>query len=621
MGKHFTQKYLEAFAFSAFVPTDKCNRFLYQYEKDGKKGLHLFDYLTHKSLEETSSLIDIDFNKQSCIPLKLIGDRLYLLSDSKNMENYNVFVLDIKSKEIKQVTNNSYTSCVRISDEEVLYYSAREKNEKGLFKNKIYIHDLNSGESTFVTDDDGELYRVGWGAITPSMNRDFLLLNVDRNNERTNQNLLFLNLHSKKKFKLLPDEYESSRFYLLEEEINTDEGFYFISDCSDYDNLYYFDFKTYFVTKLTDIQYMTDGFSILQSEGNRYFVHNQILPGQGITKVMLHKELEVGVLLQKQLCELRYEGNIVLSSKKSDFLWIGNSNLSQLSRRDLYLLRDDELHCVKSIEMIKKTQEELIHSTHQFISISSYDGLEIPSYLVIPKGEIKGAVITAFYGGSNSYSIFYQILAELGFMSLSPAVRGSWGYGKEWEKMLKGDLGGSEILDLIWAARYLENQYNLKPEQIGIEGGSHGGYSTLRALTLPASFKDQDSKYPFGFGICWAGFADLVDFYKKSNIPDWLANMLGPYEENKNLYLDRSPVNHFEELNTPLFITHGTQDNRVPASTMEGFLFKLQNSEVPHCVYMMKGQGHTGGSIEERVDEFKTMFEFLENVTKLGWTF
>jgi len=95
--------------------------------------------------------------------------------------------------------------------------------------------------------------------------------------------------------------------------------------------------------------------------------------------------------------------------------------------------------------------------------------------------------------------------------------------------------------------------------------------------------------------------------------------MLGPYEENKELYEDRSPVNHFEQLKTPLFITHGTKDSRVPPSTMEGFLEKLKNSDIPHYIYLMDGQGHSGGAIQQRVDEYTKMFDFLEGATSLDW--
>ena len=618
MSNHFTRKYLEAFVFSGFWPTDDSSQFIYMYEMNGEKYLYKFDSEKHETLKDGERIIDIDFNKQACWPVKINNNSLYIISDDDNQENYNLYTLDLSEGKVIQVSDNEYTACVRITDDELAFYSSRTKNEKGLFQNEIHIHNLQTGINEVVVNDFNDEYRVGWGQITPSKNGKFLVLNVDKNNERTNQNLCLVNIEDKSKKNLLPKELESSRFYLIDDVVDTDRGFYFVSDISGFDNIYYFDFSDSNALKLTDVNYITEGFNFLVSEGSRYFYHTQFIPEKGQTNIFLMKEESLGVI-SKLDEELTFEGEISISSQNKDFFWVANSHLTQTPKRILYKLKKSKLEKAFSIPFVNESCGKLIHSTHEFSTYTSFDGLKIPSYIVIPKGEIKGAIITAFYGGGNYYSSFYQIMAELGFVSLSPAVRGSWGYGKEWEDKLKGDLGGSEILDILWGAKFLETKFGLNPSQIGVEGGSHGGYSTLRALTLPDNFKGQNSKYPFGFGICWAGFADLVEFLKKSNIPDWLTNMLGAFEENQELYKDRSPLTHFGQLTSPLFITHGTKDSRVPPSTMDGFLEKLKKSTIPHYIYLMDGQGHTGGSIEERVDEYTKMFEFLDSSTSLNW--
>src|SRR5690606_8639007 len=132
--------------------------------------------------------------------------------------------------------------------------------------------------------------------------------------------------------------------------------------------------------------------------------------------------------------------------------------------------------------------EHLNHGTYEYNSYQSFDGLEIPSFILIPNRPIRGAIITAFYGGSNYYNWVSQLYAENGFIILSPGVRGSWQYGKEWQQMINGDLGGKEIIDVHYGALYLQERFKLKPKQIGLSGGSHGGYSVLRALTMPKDF-------------------------------------------------------------------------------------------------------------------------------------
>lgn len=618
METHFTKKYLEAFAFTSMVATENSVEFFFLYENCGHKYLYCYNVENHDSLENGERLSEVDFNKQGFFPIRVCDGNFYFVSDEDNKENFNIFSLNLDTKEIKKHTHNDYTSCVRIEDDLTCYYSSRKIDSDGLFSNEIHCLNLKTGADEVVTNDRGDLYRISWGPILSSLDGKFLALSVDKQNLRTNTNYCLYNRKTKIKTLLIPEQYESRILYIMEDHLNLDMGFYFVSDVSGHCNIYYLDFHSKEVAQLTTVDYITDGFNYLFSEGKRYFYHSKFVPSEGKSILIFHQEDKVGCLTKLEK-ELEFDGEIEVYSKEKDFVWVKNSNLTKVPECTLFKIKDSKIVTGESVPFVKKSDEGLVHSRYEFVTYKSFDGVEVPGYVTIPHGEIKGAVITAFYGGSNRYTYFYQIFSELGFVCLTPAVRGSWGHGKEWESMIVGDLGGSEILDLIWGAKFLEERFKLKPSQIGVEGGSHGGYSTLRALTLPSNFKTPDSKYPFGFGICWAGFADLEDFYKTSNIPDWLAYMLGPYEENKELYEERSPVNHVENLSAPLFITHGTQDSRVPPSTMDGFLSKLKVSKVPHYIYMMDGQGHTGGSLDERVDEFIEMFNFLEKETQLGF--
>ena len=179
-----------------------------------------------------------------------------------------------------------------------------------------------------------------------------------------------------------------------------------------------------------------------------------------------------------------------------------------------------------------------------------------------------------------------------------------------WRKLIYGDLGGDEILDVIWAARYVRDTLNIPEHKIGISGGSHGGYATLRAITMPEKFKGFDTRFNFGAAICAAGFADLVDFYKTSNIPDWLVQMLGKYDEKK--YLERSPISYFDNLSCPLLALHGTNDARVSPSSMEGFIEKLKQSDKEYEIFISEGQGHHTNNKELRIIEIQKRLDFLK---------
>ncbi len=84
------------------------------------------------------------------------------------------------------------------------------------------------------------------------------------------------------------------------------------------------------------------------------------------------------------------------------------------------------------------------------------------------------------------------------------------------------DLGGNEIIDIIYAAKYISEKMDIPPRRIGVYGGSHGGYATMRLLTFPGEINGNKGDFDWGFGISHAGFSDIIHFYENCNIPDWV---------------------------------------------------------------------------------------------------
>ena len=113
---------------------------------------------------------------------------------------------------------------------------------------------------------------------------------------------------------------------------------------------------------------------------------------------------------------------------------------------------------------------------------------QIHAYLYKPKNPLpekdRIVMIQSFYGGGNSFSNRNQILASAGIYVLSPSPRGSRGFGKDFAALNDKDLGGNEIIDIFYAAKYISEKLNIPPSNIGVFGGSHGGYATMRTLSF-----------------------------------------------------------------------------------------------------------------------------------------
>ena len=76
----------------------------------------------------------------------------------------------------------------------------------------------------------------------------------------------------------------------------------------------------------------------------------------------------------------------------------------------------------------------------------------------------------------------FSAFVSCGYVCIAPNVRGSTGYGMEFQKANYQDLGGGDLQDEVYAAKFLEATGYVNPEKIGIMGGSYGGFMTLMAI-------------------------------------------------------------------------------------------------------------------------------------------
>jgi dipeptidyl aminopeptidase/acylaminoacyl peptidase len=406
----------------------------------------------------------------------------------------------------------------------------------------------------------------------------------------------------------LPKENESDYIGIFGHKVENNE-LYYVTAPDGQDDIYHLDIASSKVTKLTDHRDNVSSYFMCEDNRTAYMTLERNSQNQTL---FMQYELSGNQIKRQKESALDGVHNLIHSKD----LWLHSTAIDNPGTFTKYEMNKDyELVAQYELTNLIGNRESLIHCDYKFVEYPSFDNEMVPAFLSLPKGEVKGAMIVSFYGGSNGYSWRTQLLAENGIAVLSPGVRGSWNYGKRWREKILGDLGGDEILDVHWGAKYLEKELGLSSSRIGVFGGSHGGYATLRAMTMPANFKDGvDCSYPYGFGICSAGFADLEDFYLTSNIPDWLVNMLGPYEGNEGKYKERSPIHFFENLQAPLLVSHGHNDARVSATSMEGFIDKLNASDKDYVLHLKEGIGHGSGDKDEQLKEYKKWVNFIEEV-------
>ncbi len=178
-----------------------------------------------------------------------------------------------------------------------------------------------------------------------------------------------------------------------------------------------------------------------------------------------------------------------------------------------------------------------------------------------------------------------QYWTSRGFGVVDVNYGGSTGYGTEYRRRLNGAWGIVDVDDCVNAARYLVARGDADPERLAIDGASAGGYTTLAALTFHDVFKAGASLY---------GVSDLEALAKETHKFEsrYLDSLVGPYPDRRDLYVERSPINHTPLLSCPLLLLQGLEDEIVPPNQAEMMFEAVKAKGLPTAYVPFEGEQH-----------------------------
>ena len=203
---------------------------------------------------------------------------------------------------------------------------------------------------------------------------------------------------------------------------------------------------------------------------------------------------------------------------------------------------------------------------------------EKPPLMVISHGGPTGAT-----GTTLRYSIQYW--TSRGFAIVDVNYGGSTGYGREYRQRLNGNWGIVDVDDCCNAALYLVEEGLADPNRLAIRGGSAGGYTTLACLAFRDVFKAGASHF---------GISDLEALAKDTHKFEsrYLDSMIGSYPERKDLYYERSPINFAHNINCPIILFQGDEDQVVPPNQSQAMFEAVRAREIPTAYVLFQGEQH-----------------------------
>jgi dipeptidyl aminopeptidase/acylaminoacyl peptidase len=200
--------------------------------------------------------------------------------------------------------------------------------------------------------------------------------------------------------------------------------------------------------------------------------------------------------------------------------------------------------------------------------------------------------------------MFHNLLADNGYYVMDIDYRGSAGYGRDWRTGIYRHMGGKDLTDHVDAAKYLVKNFGVNPKNIGIYGGSYGGFITLMAMfTTPDVF------------AAGAGLRSVTDWANYNH--GYTSNILNEPYNDSIAYKKSSPIYYAEGLQGHLLMCHGMVDQNVHFQDIVKLtqrLIELQKDNWELAVYPMEDHGFEDAN--SWTDEYKRIFKLFETVLK-----
>ncbi len=199
---------------------------------------------------------------------------------------------------------------------------------------------------------------------------------------------------------------------------------------------------------------------------------------------------------------------------------------------------------------------------------SRADGLEIPAFVFQPLDDAPAASRPALVWVHENvrghlyehYIPYVREATARGFVVIAPEYRGSVGYGRPLYDAI--DYGGAEVDDAVTAASVVAIRYpQVDASRVAIVGWSHGGMiALLSVFRNPGTFRSAVALVPVTnlfHRIARKGHDRQIRTIDPQN------RFGGPPSEKPDVYRDRSPLFHVDQLRIPLLVHVADNDDDV----------------------------------------------------------
>jgi len=264
--------------------------------------------------------------------------------------------------------------------------------------------------------------------------------------------------------------------------------------------------------------------------------------------------------------------------------------------------------------------EHLVNS--ELITMQARDGLEFYGYLYKPVEASPDNPVPALlwiHGGPGgqsrpTYSASKQFMVNHGYAVFDLNYRGSGGFGRTFSMADDQKHGREPLWDCIDAKDWLRANIDwINPDQIGILGGSYGGYMVMAAL----AFEPEE----FAVGVNIFGVTNWVRTLK--SIPPWwesfklaLYRELGNPETQEDMLREISPLFHAENITRPVIVLQGANDPRVLQVESDEMVAAVRETGGTAEYVLFDDEGHGFSKTANRIKGWNAVLDFTNQYLK-----
>lgn len=272
-------------------------------------------------------------------------------------------------------------------------------------------------------------------------------------------------------------------------------------------------------------------------------------------------------------------GNLDSAGEKIPCLYGTATKLPEVGILDLGKTKDGRIEPLVLTSFNAALHDEVKLAEPEEFWVESGDGTKVHAWVMKPIGYLEPKrypAVLEVHGGPHAqygWAFFheFQVLAAAGYAVVYSNPRGSKGYGEAFCAAIRGCWGESDWEDVQAVTRWMQAQPYIHPGQIGIMGGSYGGYMTNWAVGHSKDYRAAITDRCVSNIVSEGGSSDFPwspDGY-------WQGASYGGWESIERRWKS-SPIAYFDQVETPMLVIHSEGDLRCNIEQAEQVFAALQ---------------------------------------------